>query len=72
MESSVDKETSEAGSDFKNNESDSETSSFEWALETERMFCEGNALIEEIEDFNGAITEIIMDENGGFYFRDDI
>ena len=69
MESSVDEE-SDAGSDFKNNESDSETRSFERALETERIFCEGNALIEEIEDFSEAITEIIMDENGEFYFSD--
>ena len=39
MESSVDKSDADK-SDYKNNESDSD-SSFERELETERMFCEG-------------------------------
>ena len=63
MESSVD-ESATAESD-----SDSD-SSFERELEIERMFCEGNALIEETVDINGEISEIIMDENGDFHFRD--
>ena len=68
MESSVDKSDADK-SDYKNNESDSD-SSFERELEIERMFCEGNALIEETVDINGEISEIIMDENGDFHFRD--
>ena len=68
MESSVDKSDADK-SDYKNNESDSD-SSFERELETEIMFCEGTALIEETEVANGEISELIMDENGHFYFRD--